>query len=75
MHPHIVIFGFAQFQNFSSLKCASVWVDEIRRADHHAVTLREIAGKWQVRYLVARPGTDIALPAVTQVASAYKRQR
>jgi hypothetical protein len=25
-------------------------------------TLREIAGKWHVRYLVARPGTDIALP-------------
>jgi hypothetical protein len=25
-------------------------------------TLRQIAGKWHVRYLVARPGTDIALP-------------
>lgn len=25
-------------------------------------TLHEIAGKWHVRYLVARPGTDIALP-------------
>jgi hypothetical protein len=24
--------------------------------------LRQIAGKWHVRYLVARPGTDIALP-------------
>jgi hypothetical protein len=25
-------------------------------------TLRDIARKWHVRYLVARPGTDIALP-------------
>jgi hypothetical protein len=25
-------------------------------------TLHEVAGKWHVRYLVARPGTDIALP-------------
>ena len=25
-------------------------------------TLRDIAKKWQVRFLVARPGTDIALP-------------
>ncbi|MFZ0304178.1 MAG: hypothetical protein WAL75_15915, partial [Terracidiphilus sp.] len=25
-------------------------------------TLRDIAGKWHVRYLVARTGTDIALP-------------
>ncbi len=25
-------------------------------------TLRDLAGKWHVRYLVARPGTDITLP-------------
>ena len=44
------------------------WFSELLRDDDllfsttDPETLREIAGRWHVRYLVARPGTDIALP-------------